>query len=168
MTTSKKKLSVVFCHGIWADGSCFSKVIPPLQAEGHEVGLGKLFWAMLSGEPFLRLWYYDASEFSLERKFPEEPAMPLARRILENSVVEYEEDCLRDASELLLRLDDLIDALRLGGQFLKDRVPFRCRVCGLGQCSPQLPSDASNMSAICDHCGSVVVFSNPRSRPAWQ
>jgi pimeloyl-ACP methyl ester carboxylesterase len=23
--------------GIWADGSCFSKVIPALQAEGHEV-----------------------------------------------------------------------------------------------------------------------------------
>jgi len=27
----------VFCHGIWADGSCFSKVIPALQADGHEV-----------------------------------------------------------------------------------------------------------------------------------
>ena len=32
-----KKPSIVFCHGIWADGSSFSKVIPPLQAEGHEV-----------------------------------------------------------------------------------------------------------------------------------
>ena len=32
-----KKLSIVFCHGIWADGSCFSKVMPALQAEGHEV-----------------------------------------------------------------------------------------------------------------------------------
>src|SRR5215813_8774154 len=31
------KKSIVFCHGIWADGSCFSKVIPPLQAEGYEV-----------------------------------------------------------------------------------------------------------------------------------
>jgi pimeloyl-ACP methyl ester carboxylesterase len=27
----------VFCHGIWADGSCFSKVIPALQADGHAV-----------------------------------------------------------------------------------------------------------------------------------
>src|SRR5580693_7888591 len=33
----KIKKSIVFCHGIWADGSCFSKVIPALQAEGHEV-----------------------------------------------------------------------------------------------------------------------------------
>src|ERR1700751_4711517 len=31
------KPSIVFCHGIWADGSCFSKVIPPLQAEGYGV-----------------------------------------------------------------------------------------------------------------------------------
>ncbi|MDB5290094.1 MAG: hydrolase [Phycisphaerales bacterium] len=31
------KPSVVFAHGLWADGSCFSKVIPALQAEGHEV-----------------------------------------------------------------------------------------------------------------------------------
>ena len=31
------KPSIVFCHGIWADGTCFSKVIQPLQAEGYEV-----------------------------------------------------------------------------------------------------------------------------------
>jgi pimeloyl-ACP methyl ester carboxylesterase len=27
----------VFCHGIWADGSCFNKVIPALQGDGHEI-----------------------------------------------------------------------------------------------------------------------------------
>ena len=32
----ESKPSIVFCHGIWADGSCFSKVIPALQAEGHQ------------------------------------------------------------------------------------------------------------------------------------
>ncbi len=31
------KPSIVFAHGIWADGSCFSKLIPPLRAEGYEV-----------------------------------------------------------------------------------------------------------------------------------
>jgi pimeloyl-ACP methyl ester carboxylesterase len=30
------KPSIVFCHGLWADGSCFSKLIAPLQAEGYE------------------------------------------------------------------------------------------------------------------------------------
>ena len=29
--------SIVFAHGLWADGSCFSKLIPTLQADGHEV-----------------------------------------------------------------------------------------------------------------------------------
>ena len=32
----KTKKSIVFCHGLWADGSCFSKLIVPLQAEGYE------------------------------------------------------------------------------------------------------------------------------------
>ena len=31
------KPSIVFAHGLWADGSCFSKLIPTLQAEGYEV-----------------------------------------------------------------------------------------------------------------------------------
>ena len=34
---TKTKKSIVFCHGIWADGSCFNKVIPTLQSEGYEV-----------------------------------------------------------------------------------------------------------------------------------
>jgi pimeloyl-ACP methyl ester carboxylesterase len=34
---NQRKPTIVFCHGIWADGSCFSKVIPALQADGHEV-----------------------------------------------------------------------------------------------------------------------------------
>jgi len=28
MKPTQTKPSVVFCHGLWADGSCFSKVIP--------------------------------------------------------------------------------------------------------------------------------------------
>ncbi len=35
--SEQKKPSIVFAHGIWADGSCFQKLIPTLQAEGHEV-----------------------------------------------------------------------------------------------------------------------------------
>jgi pimeloyl-ACP methyl ester carboxylesterase len=37
MKSTQTKPSIVFCHGIWADGSCFNKVIPTLQAEGHQV-----------------------------------------------------------------------------------------------------------------------------------
>jgi pimeloyl-ACP methyl ester carboxylesterase len=34
---TQTKPSIVFAHGIWADGSSFSKVIPVLQADGYEV-----------------------------------------------------------------------------------------------------------------------------------
>jgi pimeloyl-ACP methyl ester carboxylesterase len=34
---SQVKPSIIFCHGIWADGSCFHKLIPALRADGHEV-----------------------------------------------------------------------------------------------------------------------------------
>ncbi len=34
--STQAKPSIVFCHGLWADGSCFSKLIVPLQAEGYE------------------------------------------------------------------------------------------------------------------------------------
>src|SRR5260221_1957828 len=34
--STQNKPSIVFCHGLWADGSCFSKLIVPLQAEGYE------------------------------------------------------------------------------------------------------------------------------------
>jgi pimeloyl-ACP methyl ester carboxylesterase len=33
---AQAKPGIVFCHGLWADGSCFSKLIVPLQAEGYE------------------------------------------------------------------------------------------------------------------------------------
>jgi pimeloyl-ACP methyl ester carboxylesterase len=33
----ESKPSVVFAHGLWADGSCYSKVIPALIEDGHEV-----------------------------------------------------------------------------------------------------------------------------------
>jgi pimeloyl-ACP methyl ester carboxylesterase len=34
---TQSKPSIVFAHGLWADGSCYSKVIPALIADGYEV-----------------------------------------------------------------------------------------------------------------------------------
>jgi pimeloyl-ACP methyl ester carboxylesterase len=44
------KASIVFVHGIWADGSSFSKVIPTLQAEGHEVIAAQFGLDTLTGD----------------------------------------------------------------------------------------------------------------------
>jgi pimeloyl-ACP methyl ester carboxylesterase len=35
--STQTRPSLVFCHGILADGSCFNKVMPAFQAEGYEV-----------------------------------------------------------------------------------------------------------------------------------
>src|SRR5437667_6966317 len=35
--STQTKPSIVFCHGLWADGSCLSKVIPALTAQGDKV-----------------------------------------------------------------------------------------------------------------------------------
>ena len=35
--STQRKPSIVFVHGLWADGSSFGKLIPTLQSEGHEV-----------------------------------------------------------------------------------------------------------------------------------
>ena len=48
------KPSIVFCHGIWADGSSFSKVIPPLQADGYEVMAAQYGLDTVEGDRSLR------------------------------------------------------------------------------------------------------------------
>ena len=44
------KPSIVFVHGIWADGSSFGKVIPTLQAEGYEVVVAQHSLDTLKGD----------------------------------------------------------------------------------------------------------------------
>ncbi|MEV8098025.1 alpha/beta hydrolase [Kitasatospora sp. NPDC085879] len=44
------KASIVFAHGLWADGSCFNKLIPTLQAEGHEVSASQHGLDSLEGD----------------------------------------------------------------------------------------------------------------------
>src|SRR5690349_21590900 len=44
------KPSIVFAHGLWADGSCFSKLITPLQAEGFEVAASQHALDSLDGD----------------------------------------------------------------------------------------------------------------------
>jgi pimeloyl-ACP methyl ester carboxylesterase len=48
--SKQSKPSIVFVHGIWADGSSFSKLIPALQAEGHEVVAGQYGLDALAGD----------------------------------------------------------------------------------------------------------------------
>lgn len=42
--------SIVFAHGLWADGSCFSKLIPTLLQEGHQVASAQNTLESLEGD----------------------------------------------------------------------------------------------------------------------
>jgi pimeloyl-ACP methyl ester carboxylesterase len=44
------KPGIVFAHGLWADGSCFSKLITALQAEGFEVAASQHSLDSLDGD----------------------------------------------------------------------------------------------------------------------
>src|SRR5580704_12415758 len=44
------KPSIVFSHGIWADGSCFQKLIPTLRADGHQVIVAQYGLDTLKGD----------------------------------------------------------------------------------------------------------------------
>src|SRR5580704_5100379 len=44
------KASIVFAHGLWADGSCYRKVIPALQADGHQVVSAQASPSTLEGD----------------------------------------------------------------------------------------------------------------------
>jgi pimeloyl-ACP methyl ester carboxylesterase len=48
--TTQTRPSIVFAHGIWADGSCFSKVIPALRAEGYAVASSQYGLDTLAGD----------------------------------------------------------------------------------------------------------------------
>jgi pimeloyl-ACP methyl ester carboxylesterase len=48
--SKQTKPSIVFAHGLWADGSCFGKLVPALQAEGHEVLASQHGLDSLSGD----------------------------------------------------------------------------------------------------------------------
>ena len=50
----QNKPSIVFAHGLWADGSCFQKLIPALQADGHEVMCSQHGLDSLKGD--VELW----------------------------------------------------------------------------------------------------------------
>ncbi|MEW1913895.1 alpha/beta hydrolase [Kitasatospora sp. NPDC085895] len=44
------RASIVFAQGLWADGSCFNKLIPALQAEGHQVSASQHGLDSLEGD----------------------------------------------------------------------------------------------------------------------
>ncbi len=143
--------------------------------------LGKVLWSMVSGQPFLRLWYYDKPQFNVTELFPKSPGIEFANRLFAKCVVEDQSTCLCDAGELLKHVDETLLALERKGDTLGDNVERCCRVCGMGKyrrASRNKTDDcgfrASGSEALklftCDYCGHVQLFLIPdqnKGLPAW-
>ena len=164
---------------LWATHMRIEEIRPSFDV----FSLGKTIWSMVSGRPFLRLWYHREREFDLKKQFPNRPEMELLNDLLDKCIVEHERDCLEDANELLILIDSLLGALRLGADPVGDFVR-PCRVCGFGKYQPFVDKDYTDTKNfglnpaggaafkifVCNNCGHVQLFfcQNGSNPPAWE
>jgi hypothetical protein len=150
---------------LWASGVRIDEIAPSFDM----FSLGKVLWSMVSGKPFLRAWYFKDPEFDLEIMFPRKTEIRWITRILEQTVVEREANCLKSAADLLALVDESIEALSSGGQILrKSDLAIRCLACGIGRCYGTLPLNAETMQLTCSNCGYIHRFDRAKDRAAWQ
>jgi hypothetical protein len=145
--------------------------------------LGKLLWSMVSGSPILRLWYFQKDEFNIEKLFPNSSFIQFANPLFAKSIVENEEDCLKDATELLFEIDKVLSVISLNADRVDPKVQRRCRVCGIGTYVEVIDRNITDLQNfglnpagsrsfkvfICNHCGNVQLFTfgDRKDPPAW-
>lgn len=155
----------------WASGQKLEKLKPTFDV----FTLGKLLWAMVSGRPFLRLWYYSEPEFDVEALFPDAPYIGFAERIFSRCIVEREKDCLPSAGLLLKEVDRVLRSIDLRADASSAR--WRCKVCGIG--SYVLPDPTMDLGLterggqttkiyVCSNCTNVQLFCFKTAQPpSW-
>ena len=115
----------------WMPGWAMGMRIEDIRPSFDIFCLGKLFWAMLSGRNLLRLWYHHKDEYELEKMFPTDESIKWARMILDGCVVEDEKDCKLSVEELLVLVNNTLQAVNRHAQIVGDGVERRCEVWGL-------------------------------------
>jgi hypothetical protein len=160
----------------WAMGIRIEEVKPTFDV----FSLGKVLWTMVSGRPFLRLWYWNKPGFNLEEMFPESRFIGFVKRLLAQCVVEREADCFPDANHLLAEIDKMLLIIQRDGEVLGDGIERYCRVCGIGKYVLSSNNDVDNSFRrpagqrvlkvfTCNHCGHVqmFLFRDQTQLPAW-
>lgn len=164
----------------WAMGIRIEEIKPTFDV----FCLGKLLWALVSNIPILQLWYFDQPQFNLEEMFTNAPYISLASKLFEKCIVQFEKDCLPNATALLEEVDKILNIIDRNADLIDENVERPCKVCGIGNYQlivnrhdvTQLSnfginavSGQSIMIFACNHCGHVQLFSfgNKQSLPAW-
>ena len=113
--------------------------------------LGKVLWSMVSGEPFLRAWYFEREEFNLEIKFPENRFMKLINDLLSKCVVENQEDCILNADSLVEEILKIESIINNNSYLIDQTADLYCTVCGLGKYRCIVDRDAIILGAVLDN-----------------
>lgn len=164
----------------WAMGIRIEEIKPTFDV----FSLGKLLWAMVSKVPILQLWYFEIPKFNLEQMFPDAPYVNLVNVLFKKCIVEYEKDCLPNATALLEEVDKTLSIIDKNADLIGENIERPCKVCGIGDYEQIVDrndldgledfgfnrvSDQSFKILTCNHCGHVQLFSfrGRKTPPAW-
>ena len=164
----------------WAIGVRVDEVRPTFDV----FALGKLLWYMISGRPYLQLWYFDERDNDLTRMFPDRDGLEHVNALLGKCVVQREANCLANASALLGEVDKALDLVANDVWPFKSASPPRCLVCAAGHYDLSVDRDHRGACSfglraqeprrfkvfVCDHCGNVKLFASTVDKlpPAWE
>lgn len=112
----------------WAMGVRIDDIKPDFDV----FALSKLLWTMISGKPRMQLWYWNDPRFDLAVQFAEDAHVARVNRIFSKTLVQFANDCLPTATELVAEIDEAIDAIETSTQLPSTSKPMRCRFCGIG------------------------------------
>lgn len=158
----------------WMPGWAMGKRIEDIKPSFDVYSLGKIIWSMISGIPVLPLWYFKEPENNLEQLYPEKREMKLINKLLAKCIVEKEKDCITNAEELLIEIDNTINCIESKIETLNINEKRSCKICDKGVYEIISKGDntqlynfgirpTGNQSFLifaCNKCGHVQFFSH--------
>jgi hypothetical protein len=175
---------------VWVRGKKMEEIPPAFDV----YCCGKLLWTMVAGapEPVPRE-YWDRDEFNLEKIFPDTPGITFLCELFGRTIVEKEDQCLKNAGELLNLIDVMLARIKYVPDSLRAAGKRYCLVCGKGnyewlttgkedeesKAKDRLPLFLMGQSprkegvihaARCTYCGHLQAFGWKKGKcpPAWR
>jgi serine/threonine protein kinase len=142
----------------------YSRRLKEIKPTFDVFSVGKVVWAMISGEPACPLWYVREDEFNLMRRFPKNEEMVWINELLTQSVVEHEKDMqITDGAALLTEIDATIYRIMMNAVRPQDAgaVNRTCRLCFIGTYKIEntgYTGSIGDRCLRCDQCGHLEFF----------
>lgn len=174
---------------VWVRGRKLEEIPPSFDV----YCCAKLLWTIVAGaaEPVPRE-YWDRDAFNLEKLFPSVPGISFLSEIFRSTIVEREDQCLKDGTELLNLIDVMLTRIRYVPDSMRAAGKRYCLVCGKGtyewlttgkededsQNKDRAPLNLMGLSpspsslkhvARCTYCGHLQIFGWMKGErpPAW-